>query len=352
MNTLINLLSDYGLFFAKTVTILVTILTGFGMLIAIAAKNKVKPKEKIEITNLNEKYDDLRSALQEEIFTNEELKKTKKEQKAKEKLEKLANKKKADNTSALTPYTNDQDKAKRRIFVLDFYGDMRASELDSLREEITAILTIATPRDEVVVKVESAGGVVYSYGLAASQLRRIRERKIPLTVIVDKVAASGGYMMACVADRILAAPFAILGSIGVIAQLPNFNRLLKKHNIDFEQISAGEYKRTLSMFGENTNKGRQKLQEEIDETHALFKSFVATNRPVVNIEAIATGEHWYGSRAKELRLIDDIITSDDYLLSASENAEINEIRYIVKKPLAEKVASYLDGTLGRLFLTR
>ena len=109
-----------------------------------------------------------------------------------------------------------------------------------------------------------------AYGLAASQMQRIRDKKLKLTVCVDKVAASGGYMMAVVADKIIAAPFAVLGSIGVLAQVPNFHRLLKKHDVDFEMLTAGKYKRTLTMFGENTDKGREKFQEDIEDTHVLF----------------------------------------------------------------------------------
>ena len=101
------------------------------------------------------------------------------------------------------------------------------------------MLEVAQPEDQVIIRLENHGGVVHEHGLAASQLVRIREREIPLTIVVDKVAASGGYLMACVANRILAAPFAILGSIGVLAQIPNFNRLLDSHGVDFEMITAG-----------------------------------------------------------------------------------------------------------------
>jgi len=190
-----------------------------------------------------------------------------------------------------------------------------------------------------VVLVESGGGTVHGYGLAASQLRRIRDKHIKLTVAVDKVAASGGYMMACVADHIIAAPFAILGSIGVLAQIPNFNKLLKKHDIEFEQIAAGKYKRTLTMFGENTDADRDKLKEELEETHVLFKQFVKDNRDKVDIDKIATGEHWYGSQALALGLVDEIITSDDYLSAATIDADIYAIKYVRKKPLLEKIFS-------------
>jgi len=236
-----------------------------------------------------------------------------------------------------------------RLFVLDFDGDMRASAVEALREEITAVLTVARERDEVLLRLESPGGVVHGYGLAASQLRRLRERGITLTVAVDKVAASGGYLMACVADRVLAAPFAILGSIGVIGQLPNFNRLLKRHDIDFEQHTAGQFKRTLTVFGENTEQGRAKFREELEQTHRLFKEFVRENRPALDVESLATGEYWYGTRARELGLADELRTSDDYLLQASRDADVYEVRYARRKHLAERLGESVSSALARLF---
>ena len=324
----------FGLFFAETLTAVIAILLVFTGLIAIATKNKLQSKEKIKVTKLNEKYQEMKEELNNETLEKNELKKLKKQEKQTEKTKAKLEK--------------NIDIHRGRIFVLDFDGDIKASAVDNLREEITAILTVATPRDEVLVKIESPGGMVHGYGLAASQLKRIRDRSIPLIAAVDKVAASGGYMMACVADRILAAPFAILGSIGVIAQLPNFNRLLKKHDIDYEQIMAGQYKRTLSLFGENTKDGRQKMQEEVDEAHTLFKNFVATNRPMVDINTLATGETWYGTRAQEMRLVDEIITSDDYLLAASNKNNIFKIEYIIKKGLAEKLGLSIQKAIAKI----
>jgi serine protease SohB len=237
---------------------------------------------------------------------------------------------------------------RRRVFALTFDGDLQATRVASLREEISAILQVVRDDDEVLLRLESGGGVVHGYGLAASQLARLRERRIKLTVSIDKIAASGGYMMACVADRILAAPFAVVGSIGVVAQLPNFNRLLKKHNVDFELHTAGEYKRTLTLFGENTPEGRAKFQEELDDAHALFKSFVAANRPALDIEKIATGEHWFGARALALKLVDELKTSDDYLLDRSRDADVFEIEYKPRQSLADRVAHGLTRMAAAL----
>ncbi|MCB1842493.1 MAG: protease SohB, partial [Halioglobus sp.] len=237
---------------------------------------------------------------------------------------------------------------RKRLYVMDFDGDLRASATDSLREEISVVLSQAGEGDEVLLRVESPGGLVHGYGLAASQLRRIRDAGVPLTVAVDKVAASGGYMMACVGDRILAAPFAVLGSIGVLAQLPNFHRLLKKHEIDFELMTAGQYKRTLTVFGENTEEGRAKFLQELEETHDLFKAFVSENRPSLNIDKVATGEVWYGSQALAEGLIDEVKTSDALVQERLADWDVFAVKFVHKKNWQEKLGLAAEGTLTRL----
>jgi serine protease SohB len=242
----------------------------------------------------------------------------------------------------------------KRIFILNFHGDIRATAVASLREEITAVLSIATPEDEILLRLENAGGLVHEHGLAASQLGRIRENQIPLTILVDKVAASGGYMMACVGNRIIAAPFAIIGSIGALMQLPNFHRLLDKHGIDFEQIKAGELKRTLTLFGTNTDKDRERAKEQAEDIHRLFKECIAYYRPHVNLSQVATGQYWHGIQAKEFNLVDDLRTSDDYLFEASKTADLYEVSYAARKTFTEKFLSRMQlaankvlGTLWR-----
>lgn len=320
-------LTDYGLFFAKTITFVIAIL--FILTFAMAAKSKGKGK--LIIKKLNDRFQDFAETLNEEILPKKQFKAFLKQQK---KLEKERDK-------------NQDAHSTKRIFVLNFNGDIRANGVHHLREEITALLTIATPEDEIMVRVESPGGLVHAYGLAASQLQRIKDKKLHLTVAVDKVAASGGYMMACVADRIIAAPFAIIGSIGVLAQLPNMHRWLKKHDIDFEQLSAGEYKRTLTVFGENTNAARKKMQTQIDETHDLFKAFIMQHRAQVDIEKVATGEYWYGTQALDLQLVDQLLTSDDYLLLAANKADVYSIEYRTKKSFSDKLSGGVKNLLQR-----
>ncbi|UTW46860.1 protease SohB [Bacterioplanoides sp. SCSIO 12839] len=324
-------LVEYGTFLLKAVTIVVSILIVVGGIISLSARPKSQADGELVIKKLNDELDDHKEQLEDAILDKELLKKMakdkKKEEKEKEKTAKKAAKSKAETES----------EEKKRVFVLDFDGDIKASEVELLRHEISAILTMATPDDEVVVTLESGGGMVHSYGLASSQLQRIRDKKIPLTICVDKVAASGGYMMACLADKIVAAPFAIIGSIGVVAQLPNFNRLLKKHDVDFELFTAGEYKRTVTMFGHNSAKAKDKFQSDLEDTHELFKDHVGQYRNNLNVEAVATGDIWYGQQALENGLIDQIGTSDQYLVDACEQSDVFTVRYEYKKTLQEKL---------------
>lgn len=226
----------------------------------------------------------------------------------------------------------------QKIYVLDFKGDVQASAVDTIREEITLILATAKAgHDRVVVRLESPGGMVHGYGLAAAQLVRLRDAGFNVTICVDKVAASGGYMMACIANEIISAPFAVVGSIGVVAQVPNFNRLLKQHNVDFELYTAGEYKRTVTMFGENTPEGKAKFEEELQQTHALFKHFVEKYRPQLDVAKVATGEHWYGEDARELNLVDKLQTSDEYLLNLLPKHDVYVINTRKRPTFGEKL---------------
>ncbi|MFZ1324705.1 MAG: protease SohB [Candidatus Contendobacter sp.] len=311
---MIEFFSEYGMFLAKAVTLVVAVLVVVGGIVMLVRRGDglAESRGRLEVRHLNETYEKMAETLKTATLSKKALKHYHKEQKAREKQR------------AKTE--------RRRVFALKFHGDLRATAVSSLGEEVTALLTIAQPEDEVVLRLESTGGLVHAYGLAAAQLLRIRDRSIKLTVAVDKVAASGGYMMACVANQIIAAPFAIVGSIGVVAQLPNFNRLLKRHDVDFEQFTAGEFKRTVTLFGENSEPGRRKFQEEIEDTHALFKDFVKTHRPRIDLDQVATGEHWYGARALASGLVDELRTSDDYLLTASTEADVYEVNYTGKKP--------------------
>lgn len=349
-------LFEYGLFVAKAVTIVAAVGIIVALIASLGMKSAASEKGTISITRLNERFDAMRDALRHAVLNDADLsaleKEQKKDAKQKQKEEKAASKQKKNKGTAATDSAEIETR-KKRIFVLDFDGDIKASAAEELRETVTAVLTIAQPQDEVVLKLESGGGMVHSYGLASSQLARITQKEIPLTVCVDKVAASGGYMMACVAHKILAAPFAIIGSIGVVAQIPNFHKVLKKYDVDYETLTAGKYKRTLTMLGENTDEGRQKFMEDLEDTHVLFKEFVSCHREQVDIEAVATGEIWFGRRALDQKLIDEISTSDEYLYALAQEADVFEVSFEQKKSLPEKlgisVAAALDGSLTRIW---
>ncbi len=318
--------AEYGLFLLKVLTIVAAIVV---VIVAAASAGRRAHLEGLEIENLNKKYRGLADSLRNAISSKGERKKAAKERK------------KEDKADAKTP------SEKPRTFVIDFKGDLKATAVASLREEVTAILDVAGDRDEVVVRLENHGGVVHEHGLAASQLARIRDRDIPLIVCVDKVAASGGYLMACVASKVYAAPFAILGSIGVLAQIPNFNRMLDNHGVDFEQITAGKYKRTVTMFGQNTDEDRAKLKEELEDVHALFKDAVGRYRPGLDLDKVATGEHWYGTRALELGLADEISTSDELLKERIDARDLYQVTYKIKQPLQKRVMANIDSLLEK-----
>lgn len=329
-------LTHYGLFLAKFATVIVGLLFFFGVVFALSQRRHRDTDGHIEVKNLNDRFQGFEEDIRHAVLDPDALKALHKAERKEEKRERKARKK------------SKEEVVRKRVFVLDFEGDMKASAVDNLREEISAILTLAKPEDEVLVRLDSGGGMVHSYGLAASQLQRIVNAGLQLTVSVDRVAASGGYMMACIAQRIVAAPFAIIGSIGVMAQLPNFNRLLKKHDIDIELHTAGEFKRTLTVFGENTDKGRRKFLEELEDTHALFKQFVAGHRPQIDIDATATGEVWYGSQAVERALVDAVQTSDEFLLERRREYDLFLIQYVEKKHWQEKLGMAAESSLERV----
>lgn len=341
-------LFEYLAFLAKAVTLVIAIIAVISVIAhSMQHAKELATQEHIEVKKLNNRFEGMQQAFENQLLNPEEQKQQQKAEKKKLKAEQKAQKALAKKSSGDSAETEPSE-TKKRIFVLDFDGDIRAHAVENLREEISAILTVAKPSDEIFLRLESPGGVVHGYGLAASQIQRIKDANIPLIASVDKVAASGGYMMACVADKIVAAPFSIIGSIGVVAQLPNFHRLLKKHDIDFEQHTAGDYKRTVTMFGENTDDDRAKFKQELEDTHGLFKDFVAEHRPALDIDKVATGEHWHGTQALDLGLVDELRTSDDYLLAAHREHELYHVKFVAKKTLGQKFGIAAQSTIDRL----
>ena len=337
-------LFEYGLFLAKTVTFLLAIIIVITVVIALGSKNRRPDQGHIDVQNINDRLKNVSRNLRQFILNDEAWKQEAKAEKKRQKQEAKAQKKSANPKNAASA----EVARKPRVYVVDFEGDVQASAVSQLREEVTAILSVAEPVDEVVIRLESPGGMVHSYGLAASQLSRIVSKNVKLTVAVDKVAASGGYMMACIADNIIAAPFALLGSIGVVAQIPNFHRFLQGKDIDVEVLTAGEFKRTMTMFGENTEKGREKFMAELEDVHQLFKEYVSENRPIVNTDEVATGEAWYGKRALEHKLVDALQTSDEYLVQRCDEADVFKVKYVEDRNRVDKILDRMSAILMRI----
>uniref|UniRef100_A0A3B0MBR2 Putative protease SohB n=1 Tax=Arsenophonus endosymbiont of Trialeurodes vaporariorum TaxID=235567 RepID=A0A3B0MBR2_9GAMM len=334
-------LSSYGLFVAKIATVVVAIIL-ISLVIFSFGQRKQSKKSDLKLIDLSEAYRQRQREMQQVKMSEAEYKVWLKTYKKQRKIEEK--KQKSDAKVGQTTLK------KPCLFVINFKGSMNAHEVNALREEITAILSIADNKDEVLLRLESPGGVVHGYGLAASQLNRLREKGLKLIVSVDKVAASGGYMMACVADRIVAAPFAIIGSIGIVAQVPNFHRLLKKKDIDVELHTAGEYKRTLTLLGENTEQGRKKFVKDLNETHQLFKDFVHQKRPALDINAVATGEYWYGIQVKEKGLIDEIGVSDDIIINQIDAREIIEVTYTPARRFVDRLMGSMVENADKLLI--
>ena len=346
MERALEFLFDYGLFLAKVVTFVIAVVVVIAVAATSIQKSRGEGDDEGELTvrRLNEKYRKLREAIEMRMLSPDQRKLLKK---ARQKADKLKKKKAGKSAEGK------EKEIRPKTFVIDFDGDIKASDTETLRKSVTAVLSVAEPgRDEVVVRLESGGGLVHAYGLAASQLDRIRGKGVHLTACVDKVAASGGYMMACVADRIVASPFAVLGSIGVVAQLPNFHRVLKKHDVDYEILTAGEHKRTLTLFGENTEKGRRKFLEDLEDTHHLFKDYVRERRPDLDVDKVSNGDIWFGTRALEVNLVDEIRTSDEYLIDACDRSDVVSVSFQRKRTLPEKLglatSAALEATVWRV----
>lgn len=327
-------LMEYGIFFAKLITIIIGIGFVVAMIVGAVRSRDSAPSGTLQVVHLNRRLQRTANQLKSVVLTKKELKEERKREKKEEKAKKKAKK--------------GEQKKKPIVYVLDFHGDIQATQVKHISRLISALLEVVKPRQEVVLRLESAGGMVHSYGLAAAQLLRLKEHKLSLTVCVDKVAASGGYMMAAVADKICAAPFAVVGSIGVIGMIPNIHRLLKENKVDIEQHTAGEYKRTLTLLGQNTPKGRAKFKKDLTRIHELFKSLLKEHRSQLPINKVATGEVWYGTEAQKLKLVDEIVTSDEYLLQKCKTAEVYMVRIKERKKLDERLSKMGESLLDRL----
>ncbi len=382
-----SFLYEYLMFLGQVVTLVIGFLVVVSFLASLSNRASAGEQGHLQIRKLNDRLRDLRFSMESHLLSPDQAKKQHKAELKREKSEakkaakKVAKSPKSEAAQSVGLQSTTEENAgekgageeigvedsaelqavdshpteaaepsgeKPRTFVIRFDGDVAATAVEHFRIEVSAVLTMAQPRDEVVVCIESPGGMVHSYGLAASQMMRIRSKGIPLTAVVDRVAASGGYLMAAVANKIVAAPFAVIGSIGVVAQVPNVHRLLKKNDVDVEVLTAGKYKRTLTLLGENTDEGREKFRQELEDVHALFQDFVVENRPNLDIDAVATGEAWYGTRALALHLVDELAASDEYLIQRCQERDVFDIAWVeVKRPI-DRVLDKVNGALDRV----
>ncbi|KZX82185.1 hypothetical protein A3715_00045, partial [Oleiphilus sp. HI0009] len=229
---------------------------------------------------------------------------------------------------------------KQSIFVLDFKGDKTASSVGSLSKEVSAILSVAKPNDEVFLRLESPGGTITGYGLASQQLIRLREAGIRLVVSVDEIATSGGYMMAAVGDRIIASPTSMLGSIGVIMEVPNFYNLLDRAGVQFHQFTAGKHKRLVSMTNKIGDAAKDQINQDLEKSHELFKNHVHTYRNSVNLESVSHGDVWSAKYCLDNKLVDDLMTSEAYLFDRASRANIFHISWDVERSFSDKLSSF------------
>ena len=317
-------LAEMGTFLLQTTLIVAA--AGLMLLIVLRSKESNEQGLKLHVESLNDqrraRHRRLRVTTTAQGARKKLLKAFRQEEKARQKAAKQG---------------KSDDQTRQKVWVLDFHGDIKASQAEQFAQEVSAVIEIASADDEVIVRLESAGGLVHAYGLAAAQLDRLRQAGLSTTVCIDKVAASGGYMMACTANHIKAAPFAVIGSIGVVAQVPNIHRLLKRNDIDVELLTAGKYKRTLTVLGENTQEGREKFIDDLENTHRLFKNYVSQHRPEMDIDKLATGEIWYGSEALAQKLVDSVGTSEAYLVERIAEAQVYRVRLEPPKTISRKV---------------
>lgn len=173
----------------------------------------------------------------------------------------------------------------------------------------------------IVLRVDSPGGTVAASEEIATY---VKECEKPVVVSVGDVGASGAYMISSQADSIWANPGSSVGSIGVIAQIPNVSGLLDMVGVEFQTFTAGEYKDAGSAYRDLTKEEEALIQGEVEEAYDQFIDIVAEGRGLerAKVEELAIGWTWSGVRAKELGLVDEVGTYRDALEDAAERGGI------------------------------
>lgn len=232
------------------------------------------------------------------------------------------------------------------VFVIDYVGSMMASEVVYLTAKIDAIILKSNKDDEVVINITSPGGAVSGYGLVASQIKRLKTAGLKITATVDTVAASGGYMAAVVSDEIIAAPFAMVGSIGVVANVMIYEELLKNIGIQTNVYTSGDSKRTVVPSRVPNAEEEAKLEAQLEEIHSRFKDHVLSFRPDIDEDKVFTGQAFLAADAINFGLVDKIGTSDELLLNLYKDGHrLIEVQFIIEENIGGSVTKQVSAGL-------
>lgn len=207
--------------------------------------------------------------------------------------------------------------------VLRFEGDTMATGRQDFARMVDEVLHNKERIQRVIVVVNSPGGGVSVYGQMFAGMERMRNAGVDVTACVDTYAASGGYLMSVPAQRIIAAPFAMVGSIGVVSEFMNFNKLLRRLGVEPMTITAGELKRTVTPLSEVTEENKAAYKAQLEAIHRQFIAVVKKYREV-DADRVCTGNHWTAAESVELKLnlVDGLATSQEYLFEANQTEDL------------------------------
>ncbi len=236
-----------------------------------------------------------------------------------------------------------------RLAVLRFQGlrDLNASGDQRLSEAIDEVLVNRDHFEEAVVIIDSPGGTTHGYGHAYALLERLSASGLKVTACIDRIGASGGYLMALPADRILAGPFAIVGSVGVVAGIPNVKRLLEEKGVSYRLFVAGDKKRVVHFADDDGPEVREYMDEKLAGIHTQFLQAVEKHRgDRVKLDEVRSGDHWSAEESVEkgLGLVDELQTSAEYLLE--RNREVALVMIERRVDITERFAGYLAARLS------
>ncbi|MDP3296608.1 MAG: signal peptide peptidase SppA [Thermodesulfovibrionia bacterium] len=198
----------------------------------------------------------------------------------------------------------------------------------------------------VVIRIDSPGGAVAPAQEIYKEIVKLKKEK-KVVASMGSVAASGGYYIACPADKIVANPGTLTGSIGVIMEIPNIEGLMKKIGVETKVIKSGKHKDIASMFKSMTEEERKILQSVLDDVHDQFIRAVSEGRNMKyeNIKELADGRIFTGKKAKELGLVDTLGNLDDAVNLAGKLSGIKGEPRVVSKKEKLSIWNIISGNL-------